>query len=398
MSQLNQFIQNLPTKKNEAWKYTSLKSFAENSWSMATADNTGLSHDELKKISYLLKSEFYNFVFVNGFLNETLSDEFESWLQLSDEGIQPQNFKSYSSEQTFLNLSAEKKSVLKMSVPANKHIDKPVQFVFVNKSTVATLSQMNLWIDLQPNASAQVLVHAMNAEESTIQKVPCALNLSARIQLADQASMKWAFLQNENEIDYHFSRIEFDLSEGSQLTSLDIALGGQTNRHYVSTTFSKKNAFAGVYGLTALSEKQHTDHYTFIHHPMGENQSVQHYKSILTDEAHSVFRGRVRIEQDAQKANSEQLNNNLLLTRTAQAESIPQLEIYADDVKAGHGSTMGQLSADEIFYFLSRGISQTEAIRMLSFGYAKELVYKLENTELQNAVFEILNKKLGKMI
>lgn len=398
MNSLNQFIKNLPTKKNEAWKYTSLKSFAENTWSMATADSTGLSHDELKKISHLLKSEFYNFVFVNGFLNETLSDEFESWLQLTDDGIQPESFKSFATEQAFLSLSAENKSVLKMTVPANKHLDKPVQFVFVHKANGSVFSQMNFSIELQTNSSAQVLVQTLNAEESNLQQSLAAFNLSARIHLGDAAALKWAFVQNENDKDYHFSRIEFDLAEGSQLTSLDVALGGQISRHFASTTFNKKNAFAGVYGLTALAGQQHTDHYTFIHHPMGENQSVQHYKSILTNEAHSVFRGRVRIEQDAQKANSEQLNNNLLLMRTAQAESIPQLEIYADDVKAGHGSTMGQLSSDEIFYFLSRGISQTEAIRMLSFGYAKELVYKLENTELQNSVFDVLNKKLGKMI
>jgi Fe-S cluster assembly protein SufD len=114
---------------------------------------------------------------------------------------------------------------------------------------------------------------------------------------------------------------------------------------------------------------------------------------------HIVFsEGRVRIEPLAQKANSEQLNNNLLLTKTAHADSVPQLEIYADDVKAGHGSTMGQLNADEIFYFLSRGINQTQAIRMLAFGYALELVYKIENVELQNWILKTLNEKLESMI
>ena len=93
-----------------------------------------------------------------------------------------------------------------------------------------------------------------------------------------------------------------------------------------------------------------------------------------------------------------QLNNNLLLTREAQADSIPQLEIYADDVKAGHGSTVGQLNKEEIFYFLSRGINQYQAVRMLSFGFAKALIYKFENEVLQNWMLKILNKKLDGMI
>ena len=113
---------------------------------------------------------------------------------------------------------------------------------------------------------------------------------------------------------------------------------------------------------------------------------------------HSVFKGRVRIEPSAQKANSEQLNNNLLLTRTAQADSVPQLEIFADDVKAGHGATFGQLNKDEIFYFLSRGINQYQAVKMLSYGFVKELILKIENQHLQNYLISALNKKLESMV
>ena len=88
----------------------------------------------------------------------------------------------------------------------------------------------------------------------------------------------------------------------------------------------------------------------------------------------------------------------MLLTRGAQADSVPQLEIYADDVKAGHGSTVGQLNKEEIFYFLSRGINQYQAVKMLSYGFATELLYKLENSDLQNFLIQSLNSKLDKLV
>jgi Fe-S cluster assembly protein SufD len=169
-------------------------------------------------------------------------------------------------------------------------------------------------------------------------------------------------------------------------------------RNYYQLKFTGRHAQADVLGLAVGDQSQHFDNYTFLQHMIGENQSVQQYKSILAGTSQSVFRGRVLIEKDAQKANSSQLNNNLLLTRGAQADSIPQLEIYADDVKAGHGSTVGQLNKEEIFYFLSRGINQYEAVKMLSYGFANELIYKISSPALQNFLLQALSEKLSRLV
>jgi Fe-S cluster assembly protein SufD len=130
----------------------------------------------------------------------------------------------------------------------------------------------------------------------------------------------------------------------------------------------------------------------------GLNSSIQRYKSILADQSNSIFRGRVRIEQDAQKANSEQLNNSLMLSREANVSSIPQLEIYADDVKAGHGSTVGQLNKEEMFYFLSRGVDQVTATKMLAYGFVMEMASVFENSQLKEKVSNVLNEKLNGML
>lgn len=387
----------LPTKKNEAWKYTSLKSFSELNWKLAENFQGQLSHEDLKTISTYLPSNFYNFVFINGFLSETLSDDLEDLIEIKNLNLDLNSFKSYETEKYFLDLNRQASESIHLNVRPQQVVEKPVQILFVQCGDANQISQAQLHIALGSGSQAKIVLQTLSLNQGSHQG-PQTLNLTTKVILNENSNLKFILLQNEKSTDFHFSRTEFELHQSAQLISLDLALGAGLSRHYLSTSFKKSKAFAGVYGLSVLNESQHTDHYTFIHHEIGDNKSVQHYKSILSDAAESVFRGRVRIEPSAQKANSEQLNNNLLLTKTAHAESIPQLEIYADDVKAGHGSTMGQMSADEIFYFLSRGISQTQALKMLSLGYVEELVLKIENKTLQEFILKSLTAKLGKMI
>ena len=388
----------MPTKRDEAWKFTSIKSFSELNWNLAT-DTEHLSHDDMKWLSTKLSTDFYNFVFINGQLNQTLSDELESWITIEE-----------TTESDFINPAAETEirlidlskagmvSKISIQIQSGKIIEKPIQILFAQKAAKNILAQSLLEFNLGENAQAKLIQNFVSLPSAIISNIAQAINTTTNINLLQNSHLQFVQIQNENHLDFHFSRTQFRLQSAAQLLSLDLALGGVISRHYLEVIFVGESAFAGVYGLTALAKNQHTDHYTYIQHQTGGNQSIQHYKSILTDESHSVFRGRVRIEAHAQKSNSQQLNNNLLLTRSAQADSIPQLEIYADDVKASHGSTTGQLNTDEIFYFLSRGINQVDAVRMLAFGYSQELIYKFENKLLQDWIFKNLNQKLESMI
>ncbi len=386
----------MPSKKDEAWKFTSVKSFLELNWNLPV-DEQHLSHEDMKWLSTKLSPDFHNFVFINGSIHKTLSDEFENWISIIEASETDYLKNAPDSEMKFVDLcravSAQK---INIQISSGQIIEKPIQILFVQKSVDCLLTNSMLDFNLSENAQAKLIFNFVSLPSSV--KSQNAINISTNIKLAKNSNLQFVLMQNENQTDFHFSRTQFELQSGAQLLSLDLALGAKLSRHYLETSFVGENASAGVYGLTALALDQHGDHYTFIHHTTGQNQSIQHYKSILTDESHSVFRGRVRIEPHAQKANSEQLNNNLLLTRLAVADSVPQLEIYADDVKASHGSTMGQLNTDEIFYFLSRGIDQTQAVRMLAFGYAIELVYKFENKQIQNWILKTLNEKLESMI
>ena len=396
ISQLETLKKAMPTKKEEGWKYTSLTEFKEIAWMMAAAtDHSTLSHDQMQQVSMHLPAEFYNLVFVNGKLNTTLSDELNSQIEIlsvdeSDLNIPVDHIEKNVLKFAQVNLTKK----IKISLTPHQVLEKPLHIVFVENSSEYQFVSEKLDIHVGKLAEATILTQSLNLNEKSVG----GLNLHLNLSVDESAVVKLIQVQNENLNSYHFSQTEVQLSSNVQFLSFAMTLGGHLIRNYFHLELLGHGADAGVYGLNALSDVQHSDHYTFIQHKTGGNESRQLYKSVLSDGSHSVFRGRVRIEKDAQKANSEQLNNNLLLTREAQADSIPQLEIYADDVKAGHGSTVGQLNKEEIFYFLSRGINQYQAVKMLSFGFAKALIFKFENQVLQDWMLKILNKKLDGMI
>ncbi len=385
----------LPTKKDEAWKFTSLTEFKAIDWVLPDEEEAHLTHDQMQEVSKKLPSEFINFVFVNGFLNKTLSDDHEDFFEIVEAAESDYVFKNDSVENRLLNLAQSflyKK--INFKVLKNKTIEKPVQFVFVQSSKASVYLTEKLNITLEENSELKLLLHSISFANGKGD----AINLNIQINAGANSRLNFIQLQNEDQSSFHFSQVQLDVESSAQVSTLVLSLGNKLTRNYYELNFNKMLADVNVYGLAVLDGDQHVDNYTFLKHQVGQNQSVQHYKSVLAGSAQSVFRGRVLIAQDAQKANSSQLNNNLLLTRSAQANSIPQLEIFADDVKAGHGSTVGQLNKDEIFYFLSRGINQYQAVKMLSQGFAAELIFKFAHVELQNYLLQQLNQKLDQLV
>lgn len=387
--------QGLPTKKEEAWKYTSLSDFKSILWQLADESEADLTHDQMQEVSKQLPSEFLNFVFVNGVLNRTLSDDAELLFEVVDVESEDLAVSDQNVEQKLLNLArAFLAKKIKLTLPKHKVITQPVQIVFVQSSKNSVYTSEKIEVTMEENSEMKLLVHSMSFVNSSAD----AMNIEIECKLAPSARLSLAQLQNEDRDSFHFSQVHARLAERAQFKMLAFTLGNKMTRNYLDVQFAGQGAEATLLGLGVIDQQQHLDNYTFIQHRTGANSSHQHYKSILSGESHSVFRGRVLIAPDAQKANSEQLNNNLLLTRQCQADSIPQLEIFADDVKAGHGSTVGQLNKEEIFYFLSRGINQYEAVKMLSYGFAQELIFRFDSELLQNYLLNALNKKLEQMV
>ncbi len=189
-----------------------------------------------------------------------------------------------------------------------------------------------------------------------------------------------------------------NLEEEASLTTLSYVDGAQLSRHELSINLLGERAEVKSLGLTIAKGEQHVDHRTLIDHQVGHCQSTQIYKSILDDGSRVIFDGQVCIQQKAQKAQSSQINKNLLLSSKAEADSKPQLEILADDVKASHGSTVGQISAEELFYLQSRAVNKDLAVEMLSFGFCVDVLYQIPNDLVQIKLLEkakiAFNRKL----
>ena len=136
-------------------------------------------------------------------------------------------------------------------------------------------------------------------------------------------------------------------------------------------------------GLTLISDRQLADTHTCIDHVKPNGTSHQQHKCIADDAAHAVFNGKIIVRPQAQRTNSSQSSRNLLLSKTAQVDTKPQLEIFADDVKCSHGATVGQLDQEEIFYLRSRGLSETAARNLLTYAFGAEIINRIPVSSLR---------------
>src|SRR6266403_1651175 len=170
---------------------------------------------------------------------------------------------------------------------------------------------------------------------------------------------------------------------GARLTAHAVTLSGSLVRNNVHVALNGEGAECVLNGLYLADDKQHIDNFTEIDHLKPHATSFELYKGILDGAAHGVFNGKIVVHKDAQKSNARQVNKNLLLSANAVVNTKPQLEIYADDVKCSHGSTIGQLDDDALFYLRSRGLGRDEARSLLSFAFAGDVVARIKIDSLR---------------
>ncbi|MGA7616556.1 MAG: Fe-S cluster assembly protein SufD [Thermoanaerobaculia bacterium] len=199
-------------------------------------------------------------------------------------------------------------------------------------------------------------------------------------------------VQRESAQAIHFSALFIHEDRDAAVTTRAMDLGGALVRNEVSVRLDGEGSSCSLDGLSLIDGSRHVDNQTRIDHLQPHTTSQEYYKGILDDTARGVFDGRVVVHPGAQKTNARQTNKNLLLSRDAIVDTKPTLEIYADDVKCNHGSTVGQLDEDSIFYLRSRGISLEESRKILTWAFASEIVQRIRlktlREQLQNLLLE----------
>jgi Fe-S cluster assembly protein SufD len=274
-------------------------------------------------------------------------------------------------------------------VPRNVVIDEPLNtLAFYDAPNVAIFSHS--LIVLEAGASAKVIEDfgsaANEAQRFGARAVELILQPNAALQyfnLQDWAHNVWDFSSQTAIID-----------RDARLTWLAGMLGSAVTKAFLDSRIEGPGADVRMLGFFFGDGTQHFDQHTFQNHIVGQGKSDLLYKGALKDKAYSAFRGLIRINPGAQRSDAYQQNRNLLLSGAAHADSIPELEIEANDVRCTHGATVGPLEEEAVFYLMARGIPRPEAERLITEGFFDELIAKIPLEVVQERLFRVIRQKI----
>lgn len=274
-------------------------------------------------------------------------------------------------------------------IPKNTVVEETVQIVTLLQANVEMLSNRRLLVILEENSQASLLIcdhSAMEKQTLSTQVTEIFMGRGAQLDLYELEETAYS----NTRLSHLFVRQEAD----SRFGHSNITLTNGFTRNYISVSLEGKGAEADINGLVIGDKNQHTDNRTIVDHKTGNCNSNELYKYILDEQSTGVFAGKMLIRPDAQQTVSQQTNRNLCLTSDAHMYAQPQLEIYADDVKCSHGSTVGQLDDNALFYMQQRGIPADEARHLLMYAFAGEVIENIKIEALRDRLHMLVEKRL----
>lgn len=275
-------------------------------------------------------------------------------------------------------------------VPAGKVLEEPIQFIYVStgKPSGATVHPRNLVI-AEANSQVTVLESYVSLGGSGY-----FTNAVTELFAGDNARLEFVKFQDEAPDAFHIAGFHGEFGRTSNVNVHSFALGAKLSRNNIRTKLAGEGLECILNGLYLTRGEQLADHHMIVEHAQPHCASHEYFNGILDDKSRGVFHGRILVRPIAQKTDAKQTNKNLLLSDDASADTKPQLEIYADDVKCTHGATIGQLNEESIFYLRSRGIGPETARRMLIHAFAGEIIERIRHEpareELDKLVWERL--------
>ncbi|MFP3921936.1 MAG: Fe-S cluster assembly protein SufD, partial [Dichotomicrobium sp.] len=272
-------------------------------------------------------------------------------------------------------------AAVRIAAPANGTAAKPVHLVYVNTGDEPGRVATRNLIRVESGAEASVIEHYVSLSETAFHTLAMT-ELSA----GDGARIEHLKIQDENRATMHLASWNLWLGAGVTYRATHLNAGGELTRNQVFLRYAGEDTAASVNGACLGRGTQHFDTTMVIEHAVPSCWSRELVKSVLDDKSRSVFQAKVHVHPGAQKTDGKQMANALLLSDEAEFDSKPELEIYADDVVCGHGSTSGQLDADAMFYLRSRGMPEPEARALLIAAFVDEVFDGIENERLRDAL------------
>jgi Fe-S cluster assembly protein SufD len=219
-------------------------------------------------------------------------------------------------------------------------------------------------------------------------------NAAVEIIVRDGARVEYVSVQNFSRATWHFASHHARVDRDAELDWVAVGLGSAKGKIRIQNDLAGPGATSRVTGAYFADGTQHLDYDTFQEHIAPSTTSDFAFKGVLRDEARAVWRGMIRVEQDAQKTNAYQENRNLLLSKTAHADSIPGLEILANDVRCTHAATLGQVDREQLFYLMTRGLSRSEAERLIVRGFFQEVLDRIDLEPVRDALATALEARI----
>lgn len=372
--------QGFPTRRMEAWKHAKLGPLGQQMFSVA-ADGGELSEALVARFADV--ADAVRLVFVDGYFSSRHSD-----LSAAPAGLRVQSLAAASREDELLvqehfaqvmdpddhafaalNTAFAADGAV-IDVADNVALDKPVVVIFASSRQLAGHAAYPRVL-LRAGKGAEVrLVQQHIGELEDMHLVAPVTELV----LADNAGVSVQHFQDEGPGAWHLGTLSVRVPRDARFALHTVSAGSQFARTDVQVDLTGPGSDVRMNGLYMVDGKRYADYHTNVRHVTDHSQSQQLFKGILGGRGEAVFDGMIHVARDAQQTDSEQQNNNLLLNPMALAHSNPRLEIYADDVKCAHGSTVGELDEDAMFYLRSRGIGQDDAQALLTFAFANEVL------------------------
>ena len=382
----------IPQRKQEAWRYTDLSGLYEQMFYMPPTPVTALDDDDIEHWIYPA-AESYRLVFANGQCVPALSNiqsiphklklgSLRAALSTDGKLVSDALTRQHGhAPDVFTELNrALLDDGLFIHIPANVELDLPIEVMYLNLSVEReTLSQPYSLVILEENARATLIEHFISTGDSNY-----FFNGISQLQLGRHAVLDHYRLQDESRQAYHLSRVGLQQAASSTYRGMQITTGGAWSRSDIDVHFDGAHAECELRGINTIGTQQYSDVHLDIHHAQPACRSRQDFRNIVHGKGRAVFDGRIVVEKDAQKSDAMLSNKNLLLSEDAEVDTKPQLEIYADDVKCGHGTTVGKIDPAQIFYLRSRGISEAAARRMLCLGFAEQILAQVTESRLHD--------------
>jgi Fe-S cluster assembly protein SufD len=334
-----------PTTHDEEWRFTNVAPIARNQWQVGQASSLSIPEDARPYLAQHASFEHNAFVALNTALLGELRFH---------------------------------------RVPRGAVLDEPIRITYeFNQSK--HVNHARTLIVVGPNAQCTIV-------ETYVGKGSYFTNAVTEIVAGEGAVIDHYKLQQESPEAFHVATMDATLGRSANFSSQSISLGGALVRNNANVTLSEGTE-ATLNGLYIVNGRQHVDNHTQIDHAKPYGTSHELYKGILDGHATAVFNGRIIVRKDAQKTDSKQTNQNLVLSDDSVINTKPELQILADDVRCTHGATIGQLDAEALFYLQSRGIGRRQARDLLTYAFAQDIIDRVKVPALKDQLEKLLFEK-----